>query len=68
MKRTDPTVSLLKGGAYVRSWHTDIRETFAKARGDAQDFASVYLMLAKHYPTRYALQRAVEIAFLGPHK
>lgn len=68
MKRTEPTVSLLQGGDYTRSWHTDIRQTFAKARGEADDFASVYLMLAQHHPTRYAIKRAVEITFKGTWK
>lgn len=62
MKRTEPTKSLLQGGAYVNADHTDIRQTFKRAREAAEDFANAYRMLAHHYPTQYAIKRAAEIA------
>lgn len=62
MKRTEPTVSLLKGGTYAPSWNTDIRQTFKRARETAEDFTNAYRMLAHHYPTQYAIKRAAEIA------
>jgi hypothetical protein len=61
MRRTEPTRSLLEGGIYTRSWNTDIRATFARAREQAVDFADVYRFLRQHYPRPYALARAAEI-------
>lgn len=63
MKRTEPTRSLLQGGAYTVSWNTDIRETFQRARDTAGDFAAAYRLLAKHHPTQYSFKRATEIAW-----
>ena len=60
-RRTEPTRSLLQGGRYVSSVHTDIRATFARAREQAVDFADVYRFLVQHYPRPYALARAAEI-------
>lgn len=60
-RRTEPTRSLLQGGAYTNSVSTDIRKTFQRAREQAMDFAAVYRFLSAHYPRGYALVRAREI-------
>lgn len=65
IRRTEPTRSLLQGGRYVNADHTDIRQTFARVREQAVDFAAVYRFLAAHYPRHVALQRAKEI--VRPH-
>ena len=62
IRRTEPTRSLLQGCEYVNSDHTDIRATFQRVRETAEDFRNAYRLLAQHYPTTYAIQRAAEIA------
>ena len=62
IRRTEPTRSLLSGMPYMPSWNTDIRRTFAAAREQAQDFASVYQLFRHHHPRTYSLLRALEIS------